>query len=251
MSSSIWTRCAGDSEIRALRLMPWRVVEAQHQVSTRKLVDSNEEQELLEQLIDRAKPPAVGDAKQHYLLTTPFRYPPLRYGSRFGGRHERGIWYGSETLHTAFAEVAYYRFVFLEGTIADLGELTSELTAFRVNARSRRGVDLVHAPFNASRKVIASPTRYTETQALGAAMRDASVELFRYPSARDSRGGVNVGAFTPAVFGKSRPRDLEPWHCSATREMVELAKRDYFGRDLHVFPRSKFLVRNALPLPAF
>ncbi len=56
MSSSIWTRCAGDSELRSLRLSPWRVVEAQHQLSTRKLVDSAEEQILLEELIhDDAK----------------------------------------------------------------------------------------------------------------------------------------------------------------------------------------------------
>ena len=107
MSSSIWTRCAGASEVRPLRLSPWRAVEAQHQVSTRKLVDSVEEQILLEELIERAKPPDVTHGKTHYLLATPFRYPPLRYGSRFGGRHERGIWYGSETRGTAFAEVAY------------------------------------------------------------------------------------------------------------------------------------------------
>jgi hypothetical protein len=47
MSSSIWTRCAGDSELRPLRLSPWRVVESQHQISTRKLVDSADEQALL------------------------------------------------------------------------------------------------------------------------------------------------------------------------------------------------------------
>ena len=96
MSSSIWTRCAGDSEIRALRLSPWRVVEAQHQVSTRKLVDSADEQILLEELIERVKPADRTGGRWHYLLATPFRYPPLRHGSRFGGRHEPGIWYGSE-----------------------------------------------------------------------------------------------------------------------------------------------------------
>src|SRR5688500_4060934 len=100
MSSSIWTRCAGDSEIRALRLSPWRAVEAQHQVSTRKLVASAEEQALLEELIDRAKPPDPTRGALLYLLATPFRYPPLRHGSRFGTRHERGIWYGSETRVT-------------------------------------------------------------------------------------------------------------------------------------------------------
>src|SRR3954464_4226566 len=111
MSSSIWTRCAGVSEIRPLRASAYRAVEAQHQVSTRKLVDSSEEQILLEELIDSAKPPDVTRGRSHYLLSTPFRYPPLLHGSRFGARHERGIWYGSETRRTAFAEVAYYRFV--------------------------------------------------------------------------------------------------------------------------------------------
>jgi len=249
MSSSIWTRCAGDSEIRPLRLMPWRVVESQHQVSTRKLVDSNAEQELLEQLIDRAKPPAFGEPRQHYLLTTPFRYPPLRHGSRFGTRLERGIWYGSDSLDTCFAEVAYYRLVFLEGTSADLGVLTNPLTAFRVNARTRRGVRLERAPFDAHRRAIASPSKYAATQTLGAAMREASVELFTYPSARHA-GGVNVAAFTPAVFGRNRPRDLQPWHCMATRVAVEVTKRDYFGRAEFTFGRETFLVDGELPAPA-
>jgi len=84
MSSSIWTRCAGDSELKPLRLQPWRAVEAQHQLSTRKLVDSAEEQTLLEELIDGAKPPETFGGKFHYLLSTPFRYPPLPHGSRFG-----------------------------------------------------------------------------------------------------------------------------------------------------------------------
>src|SRR5690606_40733910 len=73
MSSSIWTRCAGASELRPLRLEPWRVVEAQHRVSTRKLVDTLEEQALLEDLIERAKPPDPTGGRLHYLLATPFR----------------------------------------------------------------------------------------------------------------------------------------------------------------------------------
>lgn len=252
MSSSIWTRCAGASEIRALRLMPWRAVESQHQISTRKLVDSREEQELLEDLIDRVKPPVVPAAsrRQHYLLFTPFRYPPLPHGSRFGTRRERGIWYGSDTLPTAFAEVAYYRMLFLEGSAASLGSLTTQLTAFRVNAKSSRGIDLTKAPFASHKRTIASPVSYAATQALGRAMREAAVELFRYPSARDPAGGSNVGAFTADVFGRSRPRDLQTWHCTATRERVEFAKRDYFGRDGHAFERPAFLVDGKLPAPA-
>lgn len=250
MPSSIWTQCAGDSELRPLRLSPWRAVEAQHQVSTRKLVDSAAEQELLEELIDAAKPPDPAGGRLHYLLATPFRYPPLRHGSRFGTKHETGIWYGSESRETAFAEVAYYRLLFLEGTRADLGTVTTQLTAFTVHARSERGVDLVSPPFAAHRAAIASPTHYGETQALGAAMRAAGVELFRYPSARDPRGGTNVGVFAPSAFGRARPRDLQTWHCTATRERVELAKRDYFAREVHAFPRPVFLVDGRLPSAA-
>jgi hypothetical protein len=247
MSSSIWTQCAGDSEIRALLLAPWRAVEAQHQLSTRKLVDSREEQELLETLVDRVKPPPAAP-RQHYLLTTPFRYPPLRHGSRFGSRRERGIWYGSETRETTFAEVAYYRMVFLAGTSADLGTITTQLTVFRVNAKSRRGVDLVARPFASHRAAIASPDSYAETQALGADMRAAGVELIRYPSARDARGGVNVAAFTPKAFGRSKPRDAETWHCLATRHVVELSR--HHSRDAFSFPRAQFLVGGRVPSPA-
>ena len=146
MSSDIWTQCAGRSEIRELRLTPWRVVESQHQVSTRKLVDTLEEQALLEALIDGAKPPDATAGRQHYLLFTPFRYPPLRHGSRFGDRNARGIWYGAELVSTAMAEVAYYRLVFLEGTTAALDRLTVELTAFRAKAHTLTGVDLMAPP---------------------------------------------------------------------------------------------------------
>jgi RES domain len=250
MSSNIWTQCAGDSELRALRLSSWRVVEAQHQVSTRKLVDSAEEQALLEELIDRVKPPDLTGGRMHYLLFTPFRYQPLRYGSRFGGRHERGIWYGAETRKTAFAEVSYYRLLFLEGTRAPLGVVTTSLTAFTVRMRTTRGVDLVAPPFDAHRKTIASPVKYTASQVLGTAMRDAGVELFRYPSARDAEGGVNIGAFVPAVFGSAKPHGFETWHCTATRERVELAKSDYVKRETIAFPREQFLVDDALPAPA-
>lgn len=253
MSSSIWTRCAADSDrplIQPLRLTPWRAVEAQHQISTRKLVDTADEQILLEELIDGAKPPDSTRGRLHYLLSTPFRYPPLRHGSRFGDRYERGIWYGAESVQTMFPEVAYYRFVFLAGSHAELGPVTTQLTAFTVRAKSPRGVDLTAAPFDAHRRTIASPTSYAASQALGAAMREAGVELFRYPSARDAHGGVNIGIFSPGVFGGARPRRFETWHCTATRERVELTKRDYFGRETHAFARVEFLVRGELPIPA-
>ena len=250
MSSSIWTRCAGDSELRPLQLVPWRVVEAQHQVSTRKLVDSIEEQALLEEMIERVKPPDLTGGRLNYLLFTPFRYPPLPHGSRFGARNERGIWYGSEDRRTAFAEVAYYRLLFLKGSKASLGTIETALTAFTARMKTAKGVDLVKAPFDGERRAISSPESYRSSQALGAAMRKAGVEAFRYPSARDTDGGVNVGAFVASVFGSGKPKAFETWHCTASRDRVEFTQADYFKRDKFLFARSQFLIKQSLPAPA-
>jgi hypothetical protein len=228
----------------------WRVVESQHQIATRKLVTTDAEQQLLEQLIEGVKPPDPTRGRLHYLLATPFRYPPLPYGSRYGTRAERGIWYGSETRPTAFAEVAYYRLLFLEGTKATLPVLEIDLTAFRASIRTARGVDLSAPPFTAHVDALASPSSYAATQALGRAMRAARVEAFRYVSARDAQRGINVAAFEPSVFGRRQPRSLETWRCTATRERVEVTRRDYFQRASFAYPRAQFLVAGVLPAPA-
>jgi hypothetical protein len=250
MSSSIWTRCAGGSRLARLRLSPWRVVEAQHLVSTRKLVDTIDEQAILEQLIETSKPADATLGGRHVLLGTPFRYPPLRHGSRFGARRDPSLWYGSAEQRTLFAEAAYYRLLFLEGTSADLGIVTTWHTAFRVSARTERGIDLTAPPFDRHRTAISSPSDYRESQALGRAMREANVGMFRWHSARDAEAGVNVGIFTPAVFGAAQPRDYETWHAAATRERVEFARRDWAEARVFAFPRAQFLVGGALPTPA-
>ena len=250
MSSSIWTRCAGGSELRALRLEPWRAVESQHHVSTRKLVDLDAEQQLLEELIDAAKPADRTGGRLHYLLSTPFRYPPLRHGSRFGGRFERGIWYGAETQRTALADVAYYRLLFLAGTAADMGLVITPLTLFTAQIRTQRGIDLTVEPFSRHRADLTSPSSYAVTQQLGSDMRNAGVGAFVFTSARDPERGTCVAAFDPAVFGRRQPRRLEAWHCAATKSGVEFARRDYFHPASHAFGRDTFLVDGILPAPA-
>ncbi|HEX6588055.1 MAG TPA: RES family NAD+ phosphorylase [Longimicrobiales bacterium] len=249
MSSSIWTRCAAGSDAVALRLEPWRVVEGQHQISTRKLVGSDAEQALLEELIETVKPGRLAPAGLHYLLATPFRYPPLRHGSRYGGRFEPGLWYGAESLDSAMAEVAYYRLVFLEGTTADLDGVETELTSFRARVRTDRGADLTTGCFAGHRAELASPVSYAASQATGADMRAAGVEAFRYPSARDE-GGVGIALFTAAPFGRRKPWAFEAWHCIASRAGVEMRKRDFLQRVSFSFERERFLVSGELPAPA-
>src|SRR5258708_33330890 len=75
MSSNTSTPGAPSSEARPLSGTCWRLVEAQHHVSTLKLVDSLDEQQFLEDLIEGSKPPVPPECRHlHYLLATPFRY---------------------------------------------------------------------------------------------------------------------------------------------------------------------------------
>jgi hypothetical protein len=236
------------------------VVEDQHVVATRKLVDSNAEQALLEDLLESAKPPWPREVHEpfrpglHYLLTTPFRYPPLRHGSRFGRRHERGIWYGAENLSTAFAETAYYRLVFSAGTTADLEPVRVDLSTFRAPVRTEHGIDLTLGCFAEHAEEISSPTRYQESQRLGSDLRAAGVYAFRFRSARDPAGGANVGVFDPAAFAALRPASLATWHCTVSPSRVEFRRRDVLSRgdswESHGFDRQVFEVDGVLPAPA-
>ena len=268
MSPSIWTQCAARSDRLSGSFR--RVVESQVVNSTRKLVETDEEQAVLEDLLDtRAKLPVpVGFEDLHYLLYTPFRHPPLRNGSRFGTRRERGILYGSRDLPTAFAEVAYYRLLFLEGTAAHLGVVQVELTAFRFGIAARRGVDLTRPPFSRFEAEISSKTDYARAQELGREMREDGVECCLYRSARaaipggagfagDGRSanarsiGVNVAVFENC-FSPKRPSGEERWSCAAEYARVEFRSAALLGpKDTLSFPREQFEVEGRLPAPAF
>ncbi len=255
MSLDIWTRCAGRTEVRPLATTAWRVVESQERISTRQLVDSDAEHEMLERLIEEAKPRVPGAPEfrgLHFLLLSPFRSPPLRHGSRFGASHEPSLWYGSESLETALAEAAYYRLVFFEGTEARLLPNRISMSAFRAAIRSASGIDLTAPPFDAHTAAISSRTGYTASQRLGSEMRGAGVEAFRYRSARDPGGGVNVALFTPRAFARRAPTGPPvTWHCTVTTAGdVSFLRERPSGLVRHAFPRSTFLVSGELPAPA-
>ena len=78
-------RRALSSDARDLSGRCWRLVEAQHHVSTAKLTDTPQEQRRLEELLEESKPPVPPECRHlSYLLFTPFRYgAPYPRGSRF------------------------------------------------------------------------------------------------------------------------------------------------------------------------
>lgn len=244
MSSTIWTQCAGPSRVAPYAAEVWRVVEGQHVTSTRKLVDSADEHELLEAIVDDGKPRVPSDcAGANYLLSTPFRYPPLKYGSRFGDRTQRSLWYGAETVDTCLGETAFYRFWFLHDSTAALAPLRTEHTAFRVRVQSQRAIDLTNPPFSRETERLASRSQFADAQQIGADMRAAGVECFRYFSARHP-GGICVGVFTCAAF-RGSPFGEQHWQCYTDRTSVEFTWPLEMKR--LQFPLETFLVDGKLP----
>ncbi len=248
--SAIWAACRDRAAPVALQGDIFRLVECQEQVATNALVRSLAEQALLEDLIEASKPQLPESAVGlHYLLATPFRYPPLPWGSRFGRCFEPSLFYAARTMDTVLAESAYYRFVFWSGmAVPPPAPLDTRHTSFSVAVGTSRGLQLQHAPFEAHVAALLDRRYYGATQALGSAMRDAGIAAFEYRSARDPRQGLNVALFTPDALAAAKPDILDAWLCQTTAGRVSYYSRP--GGGTCEFPLDTFLVDGELPLPA-
>ena len=171
MSSRIWTPRAVASSAGPFAGDVWRAVEAQHVVSTRALVDTLDEQHVLERVLDQGKPPLPeGAARLHYLLFTPFRYAPPPGGSRFRGPNDPGVFYAADAPRTACAELGYWRWRHLLDVPALHSMPSRPQTVFRAKVATT-AVDLREPPLRRDRRDV-----------------DAAGRLQRMPAFR--RGGA-------------------------------------------------------------
>jgi len=192
----------------------WRSVEAQHRVSTMKLVDTLEEQSLLETLIDQSKPPLPPDCRHlHYLLGTPFRYgAPYPSGSRFRRAGSTpGVFYASNAPLTAMVETAFHRLLFFADSPATPWPANpGEFTVFSARFRTSAGLDLTRAPFNADVSRWTHRTDYTACQSLADLAREAAIDVVRYASAR-AEGAVNYALLACRAFAGREPIERQTW----------------------------------------
>lgn len=192
----------------------FRIVEAQHSISTDRLVDGAAEQEVLERLIEVTKPTMPPEARKlHHLLSTPFRYGYAKE-TRFRRAHERpGVFYGSENQPTAVAEMAYWRMRFFSASPGmQLPKTTLEHLAYNIPVAVERALDLTIAPLVAGRTLWTDPSDYGPCQRLAERARKLECQLIRYQSARDPIGGTNIALFDPSAFQKPVPSNEQTWH---------------------------------------
>jgi len=211
-----------EGSIERRQMQAWRGVEAQHIVSTMRLVETPEEQQLLEQLLESSKPslPAL-PAVQHYLLTTPFRYSPA-HASRFRPAGSKGCWYGAHSVYAACAEMAYWRHRFLMDSAGLRDEvLLSEHSLFQAHITGR-SIDLMADPWQQARPLWTAPSDYRATHALATAARARGVQWIGYESVRAPRAPCAV-VFDPVCLSEPSPsldHTLQRWVCKTTQNSV-------------------------------
>ncbi len=225
-----------------------RIVECQETAATLKLVDSLEEQALLESLLEESKPNSI-DSSRHYLLTTPFRYPPLTHGSRFGGRFEPSLFYGSHSIYTMLQEAAFYMFYFAQGMDTPFEDaIVSSKTSFTALVECEGYADLTKINSEQIQKKLTDKHDYKFTQDLGRTMKEHGINAFTFTSARDSQGGLNMAVFELGSI-KGKPMDQRQWDVKQVNDEIIfscLQSRQY-SQTVNI---ELFLVDGILPSPA-
>ena len=246
MSSHIWTAPAVASEAKRARFDLWRAVEAQHVSSTMALVDNVAEQHLLERLLEESKPPVPAAARKlHWLLFTPFRYPPPPGGSRFRGPEDAGVFYGADEIRTACAELGFWRWQHLLDTPALSAMPTKPQTVFRAQIAASC-IDLRRRPFVGDRRVWTQPDDYSRCQSFARTARDARADAIRYESVRDPEHAGCCAVLTPEAFARHSPDEQQSWMLSVSREEVVWQRTGVLKQIEFAFPAKTWA---ALPAP--
>lgn len=247
MLPPIWTHDALLSERRPYRGSAWRLVEAQHRVSTLKLVDTLAEQAVLEDILEASKPPVPIECQGlDYLLATPFRYRPYPQGSRFRRAGlTPGVWYGAERAATAVAEMVFYRFLFYADSPATpFPANATDYTGFSVPIAAE-ALDLTHPPL--AHPALRHPIDYAACQDFADGARAVGAGVIRYPSARDPAMGANLAVLRCSAFAARAPKARQTWRirigpqggqalCDHPRQGLE------FARDAFADPRLEGMV---------
>ncbi len=218
----MWTPAALLSEAQSLDTSLWRFVEDQHRISTMRLVDTIDEQRILEELLDTSKPPVPVECQHlHYLLFTPFRYRAVVHGSRFRPAGERrGVLYAAESMATALHEVAFYRLLFLaESPSMTAPQRPANMTAFSFRNGPALTIDLSAAAFSGQRGQWEHHSDYQACQTLAETARQTGIAAIRYRSVRHV-GGWNHAILTCRHLSGPRRDSYRQWVLLADRRGI-------------------------------
>lgn len=219
-----WDRDWVHTQVSVIEMALVRLVETQHIAATMRLVDSAEEQDLLEKMLEGSKPPLpLAAADVHYLLAAPFRYFP-QTGSRFRAIGDPGVWYGADDAYCACSELAYWRQRFLLDSAGLLQhQLSTDHSMYQAKVNGV-AIDLLAPPWVQAQALWMHPSSYEATQALGQLARQTGVVTWiRYKSVR-AAGHVCGAVFDPTALRMlTADMQYEQWHCNVSRSHISFS----------------------------
>ena len=209
----------------------WRLIETQSKPATARLVDTNAEQAVLEDILEASKPP-VPEACQHldYQFWSPFRYGCYPRASRFRRAGPTpGVWYGAESVLTAVAEAVWGALRFYGASPqTPTPRWQVEHMAVQADIQAAIAVDLTEADWQGQGRW-SDPDDYGDCLALAGRVRAKGAEAIRYASVRDPDHRANVAVLACAAFAQPAPIDRQTWqillrpglvraHCETLRQ---------------------------------
>jgi hypothetical protein len=200
----------------------WRLIENQYRSSTVRIVDTDAEQQVLEQALEDTKPP-VPRACRHldYRLWSPFRYGRYPRASRFRRAGPTpGVWYGSEDPVTAVCESAWGSLRFFAASPGTpLPRWPVEHTAVMADIRTETAIDLT-LPEMAGQGRWTDPDDYADCLALADRVRTEGCDAIRYASVRHPDHAPNLAVLSCRAFAQPAPIALQTWHIMLTARSV-------------------------------
>lgn len=200
----------------------WRVIEGQYRPSTARIVDTNDEQRVLEEILEDTKPP-VPEPCQHldWQFRSPFRYGCYPVSSRFRrmGRTP-GVFYASERSITALIETTWGRIRSLQASQGTPWPRTAlEHTAICAEVDVSAAVDLTIKPAASGGKWT-DPADYSDCLELSDTARQQGCDVIRYQSVRDPQHRANVAVLTCGAFAQPCVIQVQTWKVLMSQTLI-------------------------------
>lgn len=143
------------------------------------------------------------------------------------------------------AERAYYQLRFVAASTG-LQQTSCTLNMFTVTASAEKTINLASPPFSTFAKQLLAPDSHYHSQPIGAAMRNAQIPLFRYPSVR-CHDGTNVGIFKLSAITSFRPMTESLYTFFVKNDVATLLPISSRGQAAS-FARTFFQVNGIFPI---
>jgi hypothetical protein len=218
------------------------MIEGQVRPATMRIVDTDAEQSVLEDILEAAKPPVPGPC-QHldYQFWSPFRYGCYPRASRFRRAGPTpGVWYGAEHALTAVAESAWGALRFFAASRGTpMPRWPVEYTGVLADIKAKAAADLT-APDWAGRGKWTDPEDYSDCLALADRLRARGGQAIRYASVRDPYTRANVAVLDCAAFAQSAPIQRQTWHILLRPKLVRAHCETFNQRHMLVVGKTGF-----------